>query len=168
MGGLLTSPPTTTAEYLTMDTTAWAFTSTFSTEQISTEKNPTSKHEYVPYRMHPDGTYYRVMRNPTDFHDGNLELTTGLIPLADDRLPSIFLSTKSPDTVQHDDNDVDNDETESPAEKRQTLIDQLKSKINDFDEKQTRYYIIYGTLITLIAIILFCGLKIFSSNTNEK
>ena len=168
MGGLLTSPSPTTAEYLTMDTTTWAFTSTFSTEHISTEKNPSSKHEYVPYRMHPDGTYYRVMSNPTDSHDGNLEPTTGLILLADDSLPSTFLSTKSPDTVQHDDNDVDNDETESPAEKRQTLIDQLKSKINDFDEKQTRYYIIYGTLITLIAIILFCGLKIFSSNTNEK
>ena len=152
MGGLLTVPPSTTAEYLTMDTTTFVFTSTFSTEKISTEKN---QHEYVPYRTKSDGTYYRVVSNPTD-------------SLADDSLPSIFLSTESPDTFTNDDNDGNNDETESLAEKRQTLIEQLNSKISDFDEKQTRYYIIYGTLITLVAIILFCGLKIFSSKTNEK
>ena len=55
-----------------------------------------------------------------------------------------------------------------PMEKRETLIEQLKNRINDFDNDKTRYYTIYGILVGSIAIILFVGWRTFAIKLARK
>ena len=55
-----------------------------------------------------------------------------------------------------------------PLEKRETLIEQLKNRISDFDKDKTRYYTIYGILVGAIAIILFIGWRTFAFKLAQK
>ena len=55
-----------------------------------------------------------------------------------------------------------------PMEKRETLIEQLKNRINDFNKDKTRYYTIYGILVGSIAIILFIGWRTFAIKLAQK